>query len=106
MADSRLVVKKGMYVILKDDISESLSRYGSNREKRRYGGQIRQVTYVTNGGLIVYLKRHPHEKSFFRNDKSSWKFHLNDIEEIVDMKNIKNVKKEEYSFDPQQLVTY
>lgn len=98
-------VEKGMLVKLKYDIRESLGRHGSNRCKVKFAGQIRKVVNIGIQGKMIELERTPEEIRAFRSSRNTWKFWVGDVECIVDFNGIKDVKKEEFVFDPEQLVT-
>lgn len=99
--------ERGMYVKLKSNITESLRMYGHNRCKERYAGQIRKVVSVgdSNRKELIYLERSKEEMKSFRPSRDAWKFWAGDVECIVDFENMKDIKKEEFIFNPEQLVT-
>ena len=61
MESKELFLQEGMLVRVKDDISNSLSRFGHNDEKDNWNGQIKKVHKVE--GRCVYLYRSK-EKSY------------------------------------------
>ena len=106
MTIERSLLKEGVLVKIKNNITMSAKMYGMNHEKESFAGQLKTVKKIERKAVKVF--RDPEKVlSSYRNGRDYWTFHITDIELGFDPESIEKLEKEKtvkHVFNPEQLM--